>query len=102
MLGWAAAQETTNEGDLQSVIVDLRQGAPNYDDMDAPLRLAVREQAPQVQQFLHQLGNVVDIRFEETDQGVDIYLVQHERGRTIWQFARSPSGRIGVLWFNAF
>lgn len=102
---WASdrtlAQETTSSGELRTIISELSQGQPDYDDMDAMLRIAVREQMSRIKPWLQQLGDVVDVRFETTENGVDVYLVQHQRGRAIWQFARSPSGRVRVLYFNA-
>jgi len=103
-LSWtlAFAQETTNENDLHSVIEDLRSGSPDFNDMEPPIRIAVRENEPYINQFLRVMGPIKSIRFEETDSGIDIYYVQFRNGRTVWQFARSPRGRIGILYFNAF
>ena len=98
----AFAQDTTDADDLRSVIANLRTGSPEYDDMEPPLRIAVREQSTTITQFLAAMGPIRSIEFEETDSGVDIYLVRFRNGRTVWQFARSPRGRIGILFFNAF
>ena len=103
-LSWtiALAQETTNENDLRAVIEDLRGGSPDFDDMEPPLRIAIRENRANINQFLMALGPIQSIRFEETDTRVDIYYVRFRNGRTVWQFARSPRGRIAILYFNAF
>ena len=98
----ALAQETTDEHDLRSVINTLRNGSPDYDDMEPALRIAVREQNSSIIKFLNSLGPTRSIQFEETANGVDVYFVQFRNGRTIWQFARSHRGRIAVLYFNAF
>lgn len=96
----ALAQDTTSEGDLEAVIADLQEGSPNYDDMEPLLRTAVEQQYTQVQSLLHQLGSIISVDFEGTQQGADIYSVSHQNGSTVWQFARSPSGLISVLWFR--
>ena len=98
----ALAQDTTDEDDLRSVIEDLRSGSPDFDDMEPVVRITVREQSSNITQYLAALGPLQSIQFEETDSGIDIYLVRFSNGRTIWQFARSPRGRIGILYFNVF
>ena len=98
----AFAQETTDEDDLRSVIEDLRSGAPDFNGMEPPLRIAVRESISNITEYLARLGPLLFIQFEETDNGIDIYFVRFSNGRTIWQFARSPRGRIGILYFNMF
>lgn len=96
----AISQDTTSASDLEHIISELRNGNPDYDDMEITLKVAVRDQLPQVENWLQLLGRVRDIEFEGAEQGIDHYLVTHEGGKTIWKFARSPSGKIAVLWFN--
>ena len=96
----ASAQQTTDKDDLSSVIEDLRSGSPELEDMEPPLRIAVRERKTYIDQFFRAMGPVDSITFEETDRGIDIYLVQFRNGLTVWQFARSPRGRIAILYFH--
>ena len=96
----AFAQQTTDSDELRAVIEDLRSGSPDFDNMEPPLRIALRERKTDIDQFFRAMGSIESITFEETDQGVDIYLVQFRYGRTVFQFARSPRGRIAILYFQ--
>ena len=96
----AFAQDTTNQTDLRSAIGGLRSGSPDYKDMQPQVRYAVREQIDHVAQMLDSLGIIEEISFQETDRGIDIYIVGFRNGRTLWQYARAQDGRIAVLYFS--
>lgn len=96
------AQESTSESELRASVEALQRNDPDYDDMEPSVRIAVREQISKIAPWLRSLGAIESVQFEETSNGVDIYLVRFTNGRTIWHFARSPSGKIAVLYFQAF
>lgn len=101
----ATAQISTSENDLESIIESMQSGNLDYSDMEIPLQVAIEEQESAVAGAMAQLGQLVSVKFRQTDQstGVDVYIADFTNGRTVWQFARSPStGKIAVLYFQAF
>lgn len=94
------AQSRPTESKLRDVIERVRQGQPNYEEMEPPLALAVQQQLVVAQARLRQLGSVVSLRFEGQHQGADIYGVTFERGISVWGIGLSATGTISILWYQ--
>lgn len=80
---------------LSRLLESVRAGKPNYEEMDAPLARAVRDQMPIMQPHLEKLGAVQSVQFQGVgNAGWDSYHVQHENGSWQWRIALSPDGKI--------
>jgi hypothetical protein len=86
---------------LKATIEALRQGTPNYEDMEPVLRVAVKQQIQASRQLLQALGRLRSVRYEGEQSGGEVYDVRFANGNTVWLIAESPSGRLSALWFNA-
>ncbi len=92
--------QKTKEEDLRDVIERMHVGTIDYQNMVPIVRFALLEQKTQTEEFLDRMGPIEEIEFIENNDGVDLYIVQFRNGRTAWEFARSPRGRIWVLTWN--
>lgn len=88
------------QGRLRATIEVLRQGSPNYDEMEPALRIAVRHSLEATRERLEHLGGIERISYEGQQQNADVYEVTFTNGPTIWIIGLAPDGRIATLWFN--
>ncbi len=103
-LSWSVVAQVgpsvSTEEDVEIAIREFRSESPNFELFEPILKYQVKPQAIAIRGVLTRLGNVVEIDFQETDMGRDVYLVQFEYGKTIWLVAKSPQGRYSILLFN--
>lgn len=73
------------EASIRAYVESLEKGAPNYDQMSAPQAAEVRQELPQLLQFIKAMGALKSIAYEHgTEDGGDAYLVTFEHGRAEW------------------
>ena len=88
------------EARLLKVITQLRQGQPDYEQIESGLSAAIKQQLPMVQAKLQALGSLQALSYRGQKQGADSYLVESVNGFSDWTIALSPIGRISTLWFR--
>ncbi len=80
---------------LRKMIEDVRLGKPNYDLMSSGLAAATRQQLPQLQATIVQLGALQAMTFKGVGPaGADIYLVKFENGALEYRILVGPDGKI--------
>jgi len=98
--GPALAQSSSTESALRTVIPQLQRGEPDYNNMEAMLRAAVKQQLPTITPRLKALGKIQSVAHEGVQNGADVYGVVFEGGATVWMIALSPNGKISTLYFQ--
>lgn len=88
------------EARLRNVIVELKSGKPNYDQMEPMLRITVRRQMAVMVPRLQALGSLISISYEGQQQGADVYEVKFTNGTTAWMIGIASNGNINVLIFQ--
>jgi CubicO group peptidase (beta-lactamase class C family) len=84
-----------SEAALRRVIEELRSGKPNYDLMGTNLAATTRQQLPQLQANIVQLGAVQSISFKGVGPaGADIYQIQFANGAIEFRIGLGPDGKI--------
>lgn len=87
------------EAALRRLIDGIISGKPNYDEMDSSLADATRQQLPNLQPGLAELGAVQSAGFLGVGaQGEDVYTVRHDNGASHWRIALDSKGRISTAW----
>jgi hypothetical protein len=80
---------------LRKMIEGVRTGAPDYDMMSPALANVTRQQLPQLQSTLTQLGAVQSITFKSVGPaGPDIYQVKLEKGSLEYRIWMTLDGKI--------
>jgi pimeloyl-ACP methyl ester carboxylesterase len=73
------------EASVRRYVESLEKGAPNYDEMASPEAAGVRQQLPQLLQFIKFMGPLKSISYEHgTEDDSDVYLVRFEHGQAEW------------------
>jgi 3-oxoadipate enol-lactonase len=73
------------ETSVQRYVESLEKGAPNYDEMTPAEANDVRQELPQLLQFIKSMGALKSISYEHgTEDGADAYLVTFEHGQAEW------------------
>jgi hypothetical protein len=104
--GVMVAQANAEEGrrlteiKLREVIQDLKNGEPNYEQMEPVLRAAVRRQYSMARSLLQQLGELQSVSYQGKEQGIDVYNVTFSNGATVWMISLLPDGKIATLEFR--
>lgn len=84
---------------LRRLIDGAISGKPNYDEMNAALAEATREQLVHLQPGLARFGAVDGIKFVGVSpQGEDVYSVRHANGASHWRIALDTNGIIASAW----
>jgi CubicO group peptidase (beta-lactamase class C family) len=87
-----------SEAALRRIIEEVRSGKPNYDLMGPNLAATVRQQLPQLQTNIVQLGSVQSMSFKGVGQaGADIYQVQFANGAMEFRIGLGPDGKVEPL-----
>jgi CubicO group peptidase (beta-lactamase class C family) len=87
-----------SEAALRRMIEEVRLGKPDYDRMSPGLGDATRQQLPQLQSALTQLGAVQSITFKGVGPaGPDIYTVKLENGSLEYRIWLAPDGKVEGL-----
>ena len=83
------------EAALRKMIEDLRLGKPNYDLMSPGLAAATRQQLPQLQSSIVELGSLESVSFKGVGPGgADIYQVKFAKGSLEYRIWLGPGGKI--------
>jgi len=79
--------QSGSEAALRKAIAAIDAGAPNYEDMTAPLQDAVRRQLPLFENSSKERGPLKSAEFRGvTDTGADKYLVTYQSGKQLEYF----------------
>ncbi len=82
-----------SEAALRKLIEDLRLGKPDYDHMSTGLAAATRQQLPQLQSALTQLGALQSVTFKGVGPGgADIYAVKFANGSLEYRILLGADG----------
>jgi len=80
---------------LRKMIEDVRLGKPDYDTMSSGLAAATRQQLPQLQSTVTQLGAIQSVSFKGVGPaGPDIYLVKFENGSLEYRIWLASDGKV--------
>jgi hypothetical protein len=83
-----------SEAAVRRMIEELRTGKPDYDRMSPNLAAATRQQLPQLQSSIVQLGALQSIKFTGVGPaGADIYLIKFENGALEYRIFLGPDGK---------
>src|SRR5262249_28921777 len=84
-----------SEAALRKMIEDVRTGKPDYDSMSSNLAAATRQQLPQLQSSVKQLGAVQTMTFKGVGPGgADIYIVKFENGSLDYRIWMAHDGKV--------
>src|SRR6266446_4041267 len=84
-----------SEAALRKMIEDVRLGKPDFDTMSPGLAAATRQQLPQLQSTITQLGSVQSVSFKGVGPGgADIYQVKFESGSLEYRIWLGLDGKI--------
>jgi CubicO group peptidase (beta-lactamase class C family) len=84
-----------SEASVRRIIEELRTGKPDYDKMSANLAAATRQQLPQLQSSIVQLGAMQSIKFTGVGPaGADIYRINFEKGALEYRIFLGPDGKV--------
>jgi CubicO group peptidase (beta-lactamase class C family) len=84
-----------SEAALRRMIEELRMGKPNYDLMSAGLAAATRQQLPQLQSMITELGPMQSLTFKQVGPGgADVYQAKFEKGSLVYRIWLGPDGKI--------
>jgi CubicO group peptidase (beta-lactamase class C family) len=84
-----------SEAALRKLIEGLRAGNPDYDLMSSNFAAITRQQLPQLQSTITDLGAVQSISFKGVGPGgADIYQVKFEKGALECRISLGPDGKI--------
>ena len=80
---------------MRKLIEDVRAGKPDYDSMSANLASATRQQLPQLQSSVVELGAIESLKFTGVGPGgADIYRVKFEKGSREYRIWLAPDGKV--------
>jgi CubicO group peptidase (beta-lactamase class C family) len=80
---------------LRKMIDDLRLGKPDYDRMSTGMAAATRQQLPQLQPMISQMGAMQSMTFTGVGPGgADIYTVKFENGSLEYRIMLGPDGKV--------
>lgn len=84
-----------SEAALRKMIEDMRLGKPDYDKMSAGLAAATRQQLPQLQSTITQLGALQSLTFKGVGPaGPDIYQAKFDKGSLEYRIWLAADGKI--------
>jgi len=84
-----------SEAALRKLIEGVRSGNPDYDMMSSGLANVTRQQLPQLQSTLKQMGALKSVTFKGVGPaGPDIYQIQFENGALEYRIWLAPDGKI--------
>ena len=84
-----------SEAALRKMIEDARLGKPDYDHMSPGLAAATRQQLPQLQSSIIQLGALQSLTFKGVGPGgADIYSAKFENGSLEYRIWLGPDGKV--------
>jgi phosphoribosylaminoimidazole-succinocarboxamide synthase len=94
-------QDPRTEAALRRDIEELRIGQPKYELMSSGLANVTRQQLPQLQATVTQLGTVQSVTFKGVGPGgADIYDVKFEHGSTEWRIMMESDLKVASVGFR--
>jgi hypothetical protein len=94
------------EASIRRYVESLEKGTPNYDEMAAAEANDVRQELPQLLQFITSMGPLKSISYEHgTEDGADVYLVTFKHGQAEWTIGpltadgKVKKRQLNPLWF---
>jgi CubicO group peptidase (beta-lactamase class C family) len=94
-------QDHRTEAALRRNIDELRLGQPKYERMSSGLANVTRQQLPQLQATIAQLGAVTSVTFKGVGPGgADIYEVKFEHGSTEWRILMQSDEKVASIGFR--
>jgi CubicO group peptidase (beta-lactamase class C family) len=91
-------QDPRTEAVLKRLVEELRRGQPDYSQMATALADLTRQQLPQIQSALQQLGALQSLTFKGVGQGgLDIYEAKFENGGLEFRILLEPDGKIAAV-----
>lgn len=94
-------QDPRTEAALRRDIEELRTGQPKYELMSSGLANVTRQQLPQLQATINQLGAVQSVTFKGVGPGgADIYEVKFEHGSTEWRIMMMSDSKVASVGFR--
>jgi CubicO group peptidase (beta-lactamase class C family) len=94
-------QDPRTEAVLRRLVDELRRGEPAYDQMTPEFANLTRQQLPQLQSTIQQLGAMGSLSFKGVGPGgLDIYEVQFEKGVVEFRIALGPDGKVAGVGFR--
>jgi CubicO group peptidase (beta-lactamase class C family) len=94
-------QDPRTEVALRREIEELRLGQPKYERMSSGLANVTRQQVPQLQAAITQLGAVESVTFKGVGPGgADIYEVKFEHGSTEWRLMMQSDLKVASVGFR--
>jgi CubicO group peptidase (beta-lactamase class C family) len=94
-------EDPRTEAALRRNIEELRLGQPRYERMSSGLANVTRQQLPQLQAAIAQLGAVVSVTFKGVGPGsADIYQVKFEHGSTEWRILMQSDEKVASISFR--
>jgi hypothetical protein len=88
-------QDPRTEAVLRRLVDELRRGQPDYDQMTPAFADVTRQQLPQIQPALQQLGAMQSVTFKGVGEGgLDIYEVKFENGGLEVRIVLGADGKI--------
>jgi CubicO group peptidase (beta-lactamase class C family) len=94
-------QDPRTEAALRRDIEELRTGQPKYELMSSGLANVTRQQLPQLQATINQLGAVQSVTFKGVGPGgADIYDVKFEHGSTEWRIMMQSDSKVASVGFR--
>jgi hypothetical protein len=91
-------QDPRTEAVLRRLVEELRRGQPDYDQMSPSFADVTRQQLPQIQGALQQLGAMQSVTFKGVGPGgADIYEAKFENGGLELRILLSAEGKIDAV-----
>ena len=84
-----------SEAALRKLIEGLRAGNPDYDLMSSNFAAITRQQLPQLQSTMTDLGTIQSVSFKGVGPGgADIYQMKFEKGALECRISLGPDGKV--------
>ena len=86
---------------LRRNIEELRHGQADFANMSVVLANITRQQLPQLQRAINELGELESLTFKGIDaQGRDVYEAKFSKGSARWQIRLMPDGKLANATFQ--
>jgi hypothetical protein len=80
-----AERHPDREASIRCYVESLENGAPNYDELAPATANDVRQELPQLLQFIKLMGPLKSISYKHgTEDGADVHLVTFDHGEAEW------------------
>ena len=94
-------QDPRTEAVLKRLVEEMKRGQPDYDQMTPPFANLTRQQLPQIQSIMQQLGALQTLTFKGVGQaGLDMYEGKFENGAVEFRILLETDGKIAAVGFQ--